>query len=370
MKIDIKDLLGSVLEIHSAAARIGLPDDPTLVDIVDSEQFCTCLDDALRAFCELRGGADYVVSANINEYHQLVQIRFVQRQGGKDRNGQVEQALQPAFRSLRAMLTKSGGELSYWGGNNYFDVNLPFHGPMRDAFPDVEHLPWNDRYGQLLKRASWSSLRNMVFRFGGLAESFAARCAEFQMTRVFIPSVGLCVHPWLFAAHGLSVVATDCADTALAALSEPTHWPQLYSQAAFDRWDIAQSASYATQGNPEHFTRFPDLMVRAVRESLSQRITFTVSDWADCPMESGSIDAIFATNALPRTSTADQTTVLKEWTRIVRQGGLALIAQHNMFDSGIETVLCEAGWIEANILGGARPIQPDATGFQIHYSSG
>jgi hypothetical protein len=299
-----------------------------------------------------------------------VWVRFVQRGPCQDRNSQVEPTLEPSFRPLRAAVGKSRGELHYWGGNNYFDVSLPFRGPMREDFPEVEHLPWDERYHYLLDRATWGSIRHMVFRFSSLAEYFAARCVEFGLLRVFIPSVGLCVHPWLFADRGVSVVTTDAAGSALAALSEPDRWPRLYSRAAFERWDIAESASYATQGNPDYFTRMPDLENRAVGESLRQRITFAQGDWADLPLAGGSVDAIFATNALPRESSAEQLRVLREWVRVVRPGGLVFIAQHNFFDSDVEPVLRGAGWVEANVLGGERPDQPGATGFQIRYSSG
>jgi hypothetical protein len=370
LKIDIKDLLGSVQAIRSAGVRIGLPDDPTPVDINDPQRFSACLDNALRAFRDLRGGADYLVSAEVNTHHQAVWVRFVQRGPCRDHNGQVEPVLEPAFQALRAEVARSHGDLHYWGGNNYFDVSLPFRGPVREAFPEVKHLPWDERYRYLLERATWGSLRGMVFRFSNLAESFAARCVEFRLSRVLVPSVGLCVHPWLFADHGLSVVATDAAGSALAALSEPDRWPRLCSRAAFERWDIAESASYATQGNPDHFDRMPDLEDREVRESLRQRITFALSDWADLPLGGGSVDAIFATNALPRESSAEQLRVLKEWVRVVRPGGIVLIAQHNFFGSDVEPVLRSAGWVEANILGGERPAESGATGFQIRYSSG
>jgi SAM-dependent methyltransferase len=210
----------------------------------------------------------------------------------------------------------------------------------------------------------------MVFRFSNLAESFAARCVALGLSRVLIPSVGLCVHPWLFANHGLSAVATDAAASSLAALSEPERWPRLYSRAAFERWDIAESASFATQGNPDHFERMPDLEDQRVRESLRQRISFAVNDWADLHLRAGGVDAIFATNALPRESSVEQLHVLKEWVRVVRPGGLVFIAQHNFFDADVEPVLRDAGWVNTNVLGGERPNQPGATGFQIHYSSG
>lgn len=370
MNIDIKDLLASVQALQSSGVRIGLPDDPTPVDIADPRRLSTCLDEALRTFRSLRSGTDYLVSAEVNTFHRTVCVRFVQRGPSHDRNGKVEPALVPPFRALRAAVAKGGGNLHYWGGNNYFDVSLPFRGPMREEFPEVDHLPWDERYRYLLERAAWESLRGMVFRFSNLAESFAAQCVEFGVSRLLIPSVGLCVHPWLFAEHGLSVIATDAAGAALDALSNPDRSPRLFSQAAFERWDIAESASYATQGNPDRFDRMPDLEDQAVRESLRQRIRFALADWADLPLASGSIDAIFATNALPRESAAERLRVLNEWVRLVRPGGVVFIAQHNFFDSDIESMLQNAGWVGANILKGERPSQSGAIGFQIRYSSG
>jgi Methyltransferase domain len=370
VKIDVNDLLGSVPALRSPGTRIGLPDEPTLVRIADPQQLSTCLDNALRAFRELCGGADYLVSADVNSHHRAMWVRFVQRGPCHDRSGQIEPALEPTFQALRVALGTSGGDLHYWGGNNYFDVSIPFRGVMREEFPEVGHLPWDERYRHLLERATWGSLRGRAFRFAKLAESFAIRCVESQLSRVLIPSVGLCVHPWLFADRGLSVVATDAAGTALATLSRPDRWPQLYSRAAFERWDITESASHATQGHPDHFERMPDLEDGDVRGSLRQRITFAISDWADLPLESGGVDAIFATNALPRESSAEQSRVLKEWVRAVRPGGLVFIAQHNFFDSGVEAALRGAGWVKVNVLGGERPALPEVTGFQVRYSSG
>lgn len=370
MNIDIKDLLGSVPALQEPGVRIGWPDDPTPVDIADPRRFATCLDIALRAFRDLRGGSHCLVNVEVNSYHRCVGIRVVQGCGSESRNGQVERAIKPAFRSLRAVAAKNGGDLHYWGGENYFDVSLPFRGPVREEFPEVNHLPWDGRYRRLLDRASWGSLRGMVFRFSKLAESFAGRCVEFRQSRVLIPSVGLCVHPWLFADHGLSVVATDAAESALAVLSEPDRWPRLYSRSASERWDIAESASHATQGNPHHFARMPDLGDRGVRDSLRQRITFAVADWADLPMESGGVDAIFATNAMPRESAAEQARVIREWVRVIRPGGAAFIAQHNFVKSEVESVLHGAGWIDASLMAGERPAQPTTTGFQVYYSSG
>jgi ubiquinone/menaquinone biosynthesis C-methylase UbiE len=114
----------------------------------------------------------------------------------------------------------------------------------------------------------------------------------------------------------------------------------------------------------------PDLENPLVSDVLRQRITFTRADWAELPLENGSVDAIFATNVLPRESVAEQVKVLKEWVRITRPGGIVFIAQHNFFDSPVESVLQDAGWVQTNFLREQCPAQPLMTGFQVQYSSG
>jgi SAM-dependent methyltransferase len=370
VKIDIQELLGSVRALQSPNTRIGYPDDPTPVELADPKRLSAALDDALKAFLTLRSGGHLTVCSEINTYHRTVSTRFVQDGPSHDRKGQVEPTLTSPLRALRVVVAKSRGELHYWGGNNYFDLSLPYRGPMRETFPEVQHLPWDERYRSLLEQASWESLRWKVFRFSSFAETFALRCAELGLSRVLIPSVGLCVHPWLFAAQGLSVVATDLATSALTVLSAPEQWPRLYSLAAYERWDIGKSASYATQGNPEKFERMPDLEDQSIRESLGHRITFARCDWAELPLETQSIDAIFATNALPRESDEEQWRVLQEWARVVRPGGLVFIAQHNFFHTDLEPFFTNKAWAKANILGKERLNQADATRFQIWYTSG
>lgn len=114
----------------------------------------------------------------------------------------------------------------------------------------------------------------------------------------------------------------------------------------------------------------PDLQNEDVRDSLKQRITFSVADWADLPVENGSVDAIFATNALPRESEDERFRVLREWGRVIRPGGIVFIAQHNFFASDVESVLRDAGWVETPIIGGKRTELCGRTGFQVYYSSG
>lgn len=241
---------------------------------------------------------------------------------------------------------------------------------MRESYPEIERLPWDERYRYGLERTTWECLREKVFRFSAFAESFANHCFHLGVSHVLIPSVGLCVHPWLFAAKGLTVTATDAATTALNALSEPDQWPRMYSRDAFERWDIAESSSYASQGTPASFVQLPDLMNPAVRESLRNRLVFSPGDWADLPLRDASVDAVFATNALPRISSIERSRVLREWIRVVRPGGSVFIAQHNFCERDVETVLQEAGWVATNVLSGKRPPQSGSIGVQIVYSFG
>ena len=120
LKTDIKDLLGSLQAIQSPGSRIGLPDDPTPVDIADHHRLPACLDNALCAFRDLRSGADYLVSAEVNACHRAVWVRFVQRGPCQDRNGQVEPALEQAFEALRAAAREERRRFALLGREQLF----------------------------------------------------------------------------------------------------------------------------------------------------------------------------------------------------------------------------------------------------------
>jgi hypothetical protein len=374
MQIDVKHFLDVLPAIHTPGVRIGYPDDPTLIDIKEHQLFAACLNDALVAFRDIKKCDDYVVDAEVNSYIRAVWIRFIQLDSSRVSdafhvvNGRWEPEVAAAFDALSAAMVRNNGTLHYWGGNNYFDLSIPYSGPMRENIPEVEHLPWDDRYRYLLQHADWGYLRQMVFRFSSLAEVIAARCVDFGLSRVLIPSVGLCVDPWIFANRGLSVVATETAESALTAVSDPIRWPRLYSPAAKERWDVAASSAYASQGNPDSFEELPDLANDEIVAGLRHRIQFAVADWEALPIEAGSIDAIFATNALPRDSNDEQLRVLKEWIRVVRPGGAAFIAQHNFRESNVEQTLRDAGWMHVDLLNGER--RPPGTVFQMYLSSG
>jgi hypothetical protein len=371
MKANLHDLLNSVAAIKSLAAKVGLPDRVVPVKVADPSRFAANRDTAMRVFQTLRPGTLTLVSADENTYRKEIWIRVLQNGPSSDRNGQIELPLVQSFDSLRTLANRDGGDLHYWGGNNYFDVSLPYPGSNRSEFLEVKHFPWNEQYRLLLERESWSSLRNRVFRFSNLAAMLADRCLACRMTTVLIPSVGICIHPWLLASRGLTVTATDSAETALAALSDPGLNPNLYSSAAYERWDISTCALYAMMPHPEHFAGMPRLESDHVRETLRERISFVVADWAHLPVTSGTIDLVFATNAVPRESDAERLGVLEEWVRILRPGGIVYIAQHHAYpDWGMESFFLEHGFDEIDFLRGEDLAKKAKGGFQIRYSSG
>jgi hypothetical protein len=370
VNIDIKNLVTSVPALQRLRARIGWPDDPTFVNIANPKQLVACLDEAISAFHELRPTAQTLVDVAVNDVRELVLLRIVQN-GYCDHHGQVEAIVEPSFKMLRTVVEENNGVFHYWGGNNYIDVGFPHGGSGRQSFPEVDHLPWDQRYRNLLDRASWWSLRNTAFRFSNLAVGIAGRCIEAKMNNVLIPSVGLCIAPWLFASCGLSVTATDISEVALAALSEPIRWPLIYSHAAYERWDVSTCAAFASVPHPDHFTGMPALEDEQFVSVLRKRIGFVHSDWARVPLETATVDLVFATNAVPRESIEQRVRVLEEWIRVLRPGGVIFIVQHHPpANWKVEDFFLDRGLGPTSFLGGERPGETLKAGFQIRYSSG
>jgi Methyltransferase domain len=371
MKVDIRTFLGSIPAVKALAARVGLPDEPMLVEMANPQAFAECLDAAMHAFEKQRQGTQTLIDADVTADAKGVWIRILQNGPHRKPDSRVEKPLAASFDSLRNMTETNGGQLHYHGGSNHFDLQVPCSGVARKAYIEVDHLPWSERYGLLLERESWGLLGHMAFRFSDLATMAADRCLACQMTNVLIPSVGICIHPWLFACRGLTVTATDCANTALAALSEPHLQPRLYSSAAYERWDISDCGSYATIPQPNHFDGMPALEHEHIREELRRRISFKVADWACLPLPDESVDFVFATNALPRNSDAEILGVLNEWIRVLRPGGVAFIAQHNPtagLDVGSFFLAREFGGVD--FVNGEAPTKRKRGGFQILCSSG
>src|SRR5262249_39301719 len=159
-----------------------------------------------------------------------------------------------------------------------------------------------------------------------------------------------------FASRGLNVIATDCAGTALAALSEPGLRPNVYSTAAYERWDISECADFAMMPHPGHVDGMPALEDDRVRSVLRQRVAFLTADWQRLPIATGTVDFVFATNAVPRSSDVEQEAVLREWVRVLRSGGDVFIIQHNpSADQRAAPLLSEQGLVESNFLEGDKP---------------
>jgi SAM-dependent methyltransferase len=372
MRMDIRRLLEATPAVRAEGTRVGLPDGDTPVDIAQPADFAARLDALMRDFRELRLGTQTLVSADVNDYRREVWIRLLQNgPHRRERNGQVETSLGPSLAALRAVVVRDGGEVHYWGGNNYLDVSLPYPTCDRECLLDVDHLPWDERHRVLLERESWGDLRDRVFRWSRRAVSLADRCLSRGVRDVLVPSVGLCVHPWLFASRGLTVTATDAAATALAALSAPDLHPNLYSTGAYERWDTAACASYAMIPQPDHFGGMPALEDAGTRDALRQRITFAVADWARLPVPSGSIDLVFAANALPRDSEEQRAAVLREWDRVLRPGGFAFIAQHHAADDwAIEAFFRDHGYVQARFLADEQVPAGARGAFETYYTSG
>jgi SAM-dependent methyltransferase len=216
----------------------------------------------------------------------------------------------------------------------------------------------------MLARSSFSSLRGNIYRYGNWASATAEHCVRAEATRVLIPSVGICVHPWLFAERGLSVIATDNAPTALATVESPERLPMLYGRAAKRRWDIDTVALYGGL-HFESFVTMPEIERPEVADPLRQRIEFVRADWASLPLPDGSVDVVFATNALPRGDDELRVRVLEEWVRVIRPGGLLFCAQHNDRISHLPVIefLQRRGFF-------GQPGPPGARMFQLYYSSG
>lgn len=367
--IDIQELLLRVPRLQQPNLRIGWPDEPAQIAVADLQQFPALLDAALSAFESLRPG-ELLVDVDVNDIRSEISVSFVKGTSGKHGDGNRELVLCDVFDALGAWMKLSRGELSYWGGNNYFNLSFPFDGWVRESFPDVDGLTWDERYRLLFQRATWESLRSMVFRNCNLAEQFSKQCKGWNFRNVLIPSVGVCVHPWMFAHLGLQVMATDVSPFAIRTLSAPHELPRIYSYTARERWDISQSASYASQGNPERFSDLPDLASEVSVNNLAKLLSLQVADWTRLPIADVSVDAIFATNALPRDSSAELIAVLQEWNRVLRPGGVAFIAQHNFFSADLDEVLKELGWENGPLLNGWRPADKNRKGCQTYYSSG
>ena len=373
--VDFSDFLKTLHSIQQKGVRIGFPDTFAPVALADAYQLSAALDDSIVAFRKLRGGHT-IVDANDNSYRNAVVMRVKQLAKGDSRqNGVVESEVSEQMGKLRDLLEREQGKLHYWGGNNYFDIEVPLSdlGSLREFRPDTDGMSWNEQYELKLARASWDSLRSEVFRNCHQAAMVAEHFNLSSTPTVYIPSVGICVHPWIFADRGFQVIASDIASTAIQAVSLPHNFPRMYSRQSYDRWDISETCNwgYDTEGfHPVHFSGMPDLGAAEQYASLAKRISFSCSDWAEVPIPDDGVDLIFAVNALPRTLKGDVKRVLAEWIRVLRPGGCIFIAQHHP-DHGVNlgAFFHDHGLIPCDIRNGRFP-PTGSGGYQLYFSSG
>jgi hypothetical protein len=373
MKIDVRDLLSPLRAIEEPPTRVGFLDHPALVEIDNPDEFIAALVAAVRDLHTLYPDNAAVVFADVPAERNSLWIWICQRQGlDLEELDKVQiPPPGPGVAPLQAVAERNGGGLRYDGWRQYLILWLPFPNTWPKGTQVDRKLPWDERYRSQLEgeRPDW--IRFEVFRFSKLAAPLADRCAACGMNNVLVPSVGICVDPWLFASRGLTVTATDSARSALTALSDPARYPLLYSLAAYERWDAEMSRTYKLIPHPYHFDGMPELENEQLRETLRRKITFVLADWARLPVPSDSIDLIFATNAIPRDFRQEWWKVLDEWARVVRRGGILYIAQHNVLEKdAIESPILERGFVKCDFLGGESPPAGARGGFQMRYTSG
>jgi SAM-dependent methyltransferase len=374
MTVDFAEILSSLQSLKSDGVRVGFPDTSAPISLSDRSGFVCAVDAMVCAFRELRGGLT-IVDAKDNSYRKAVVMRVKQlARGDSSRKGVVEPKISEKLAELQSVLDCDDGELHYWGGNNYFDIEVPLADLsfMREFSPDTDGLSWDERYELKLAKESSESLRDEAFRNCDNATMIAEHFDPSNAT-VFVPSVGICAHPWLFADRGFQVIACDISSTAMNALSQPHNFPLIYSLRSYDRWDISEACSwgYDPAGfHPEYFAGMPDLGSPEEFASLSRRIRFACGDWTSVPVPDDSVDLIFAANALPRTSDDEVKLVTDEWTRALRPDGCIFIAQHHPGHTiDLASRFQDQGLLPCDVRNGDLP-PSGRGGYQLYYSSG
>lgn len=370
-----QDLLGKILE-EFPDLRVGWPDESVRLRLRDVEELRTSFRAVLADFRKLWKGASTFADIDVAPEYRRLDVR-VARTGTRladlgIREEEVRSILDGWIAPLSQSCTRNGGSAHRGWTGSYFGMNLPVQsigeGSHRLDFPDLPQERWEARYRAKLLRTTWSSLRSEVFRFCDLASAIASWCVASRATSVLIPSVGICVHPWVFAEHGLSVIATDIATTALDTVRHPERLSQVYGLTAKRRWEISENAAYGGEF-PHGFDSMPEIDRAHVADRLRERITFVEADWVALPLPEKSIDVVFATNALPRENADLRRRALEEWARVIRPGGLVFSAMHNAFDRDTEALFESRGWHRIDALGGeTSPARKNV--YQDYRSSG
>jgi hypothetical protein len=373
--VPVEALMAPIFAEHGIA-RVGWPDDAVRVRLEDPHGLAVALATSITTLRALFPNAPLLADIDVYMEAQRLDLRIA-RSGAsapttEDDRAQVRDALHAAMAPLRRLAVDEGGlaECGWWGTN--FDLRLPARevGPHlagRKHFPGLPKTSWEKHYREKLRCTSFSSLRDEVYRFSDQATNIARSAATERSLRVLVPSVGLCVHPWLFAAASLSVVATDVSHTALATLANPSALPRVYGAKAQERWDISQSAAYGGH-HPAPFASMPQLEDENTCAALRRRMSFIEADWARLPLEDASVDIVFATNALPRDDDEARGRVLGEWARVVRPGGLVYTQMHNDVGPSASAFFERLGWQPVDSLPEER--RPGVTTFLERISSG
>lgn len=370
-----RELLEGVL-LPSNELAVGWPDEPAYLRIRTPSRLANAFARVLADFKAHWRAREYIADLSLNTSRNSLDVRVARCSDGapetETRKAQADhrEAVERFLRPLERLARRSRGETYSGCAGTYFGLLLPLLvAPSREDFPTLPDDSWDAHHREGLARKSWEFLRHEAYRFSNLATAIAAWSHAHGKRSVLVPSVGICVHPWLFANAGLDVTATDVSATAIAAVSAPEVRPLLYGLAAKKRWRISEIATY---GGVEHsgFDSMPRLESKSVREVLRDNVRFLEADWTELPLADSSIDVIFSTNALPRNDDpTKRQAVFGEWSRVLRPGGHVFIAMHNGFWPDIGEHFKSLGWRRLDALTGESPTDGQSS-WQEHYSSG
>jgi SAM-dependent methyltransferase len=373
--ISARELLGPFFN-ENPDIRVGWPDDEVALEVKGPDALRAELATVLARFRTVWPSMPLFADIKVNTVRQTLYLRL-----GAARPPMPWPELDALEASARAALEEwvvplsrcaeqNGGGAH--GGGGFVSLELPLPAEVaanaRRDFPSLPDEDWDECYRVKLARMSWHSLRDEVYRFCDLATQIARWTAEQGYSSVLIPSVGLCVHPWLFAHHSLSVIATDISPTALDAVAHPERLPRMYGTAAKERWEVSEAAMWFGGRNPHSFEPMPDLERAETAGALRPRIRFVEADGAALPVGDASVDVLFATNALPREDFDLFERVVREWARVVRPGGFVFSAMHNGMQCDLERFSERLGWRPVDALKGEPA--GEATGFQQSFSGG
>ncbi|MHC5080577.1 MAG: hypothetical protein ACYTHN_16325 [Planctomycetota bacterium] len=372
--------------------RAAWPEEPQWIALRKREELTEVFRDVVRRFQSVDTVSEVLVSAGIHgvlEHPLSVSIRGVEPSkkdpGLEPDSRDLSPGVSVALKTLGRIVRAEGGEYSHSGG---LTCSIHFHRARLSAKPTrFVLLPkpkdWEERYRLQLDLLCWSMLRSGVFRFAHEAERVADWASVRRLKSVFCPAVGLCIDPWLFAHLGFHVWACDTAPIAIEVLSRPDLHPQIYGSEAREQWDVDKASSYAGGVNPDAFETMLFLEEKEFVEERGERITFNTEDRRGDFIDVGSIDVIFACNALPREEVSEATrpalvALLESWVRCLNPEGLLFIHVHNAYDvwSEAREYLLTRGLRETSVLPHPGADLKDGSGkgtsphFQIIGSSG